>query len=65
MGLFNWRGWGRALLVAAALAVGAVCLLGCGGDDGVDDNPANNSGNNNNNTGGNNTFVNIRPTPYF
>jgi len=41
-------------MLAVAVAVGAVCLFGCGGGD---DNPANNNGNNTggNNTGGNNT----------
>jgi len=51
MGFFDRQVWGRALLVAAALAVGAVCWLGCGGDD---DNPANNNSNNSGNNNSNN-----------
>ena len=34
MGFLNRQVWGRTLLVAAALAVGAVCWSGCGDDDG-------------------------------
>jgi len=56
MGFLNRQVWGRALLVAAALAVGAVCWSGCGGDDNpADNNGGNNSGNSN--TGGNNNNI--------
>jgi uncharacterized protein (TIGR02145 family) len=59
MGFINRQVWGRALLLAAmaVMAVGAICLFGCGGEDGGA-NPGNNSGDNpgedtDNNTGGN------------
>jgi len=45
---------GRVLLVAAVLAVGAVCWSGCGGDDNPANNNSNNSGNSGNNNGNNN-----------
>jgi len=55
MGFFDRHGWWRTLLLAAALAVGAVCWLGCGGDDNpADNNGGNNSGNNSGNNNGNN-----------
>jgi len=52
MNRFAFVRLGRTLLLAAVVAVGSVCWLGCGGDDGGgDDNGGNtnNSGNNNGN----------------
>ena len=54
MKLFNRHGLGRTLLVAAVLAVGAVCWLGCGGDDNQD----------NNNNGGGSSVVYGNPLVY-
>jgi uncharacterized protein (TIGR02145 family) len=55
MNRFTFAKLGRTLLLAAVVAVGAVCWAGCGGDDGGNDNPANNNGGNNNNNGNNNS----------
>jgi len=56
MRLRNWTGMGRTLLLAGVVAVSAVCLAGCEGDDnpsGGDNNGGNtNNGGNNNNGGG-------------
>jgi len=57
MNFFTLTKLGRTLLLAAVVAVGSVCWLGCGGDDesssGGDDNGGNTTGGNS--TGGNNT----------
>ena len=52
MNIFTLAKSGRTLLLAAALAVGAVCWVGCGGGD--DNNPADNGGNNSGNNNSNN-----------
>jgi uncharacterized protein (TIGR02145 family) len=57
MNCFTFKKLGRVMLLAAVIAVGAVCWIGCGGDDNPSNNNNNSGGNNSggNNSGGNNS----------